>query len=389
LEEANRKNITIRKTWAIYVITKHGVEIARKLHDQLDDVDIYVTHKFGNQLQMDRVYLLNLPMGETTSATFNQYNAHIYIMSIGIVVRMIAPLLRNKKKDPAIICVDDKAQYTIPILSGHVGRGNEYANKISRILENTPVITTASDVGQTFTVDILGRELGWTLDGTDQNVTRACAAVVNQENVLFVQETGERNFWPEEKELPIGVEYATNLDGISIDDFSVLLIATDRDIKKLFPDIYEHAVIYRPRSLVLGIGCDRDTPLEIVEHGIHNVLQENHLDFRCIKEFATIDIKADETAFLLLKEKYAWDLTTYRADELDAVKDIPTPSVTVKKYVGTHGVAEPSAMLSAGTNELIVPKQVYKEDGCKKNVTIAIARIPFPVRIPRETQMVV
>ncbi|GAX61601.1 cobalamin biosynthesis protein [Candidatus Scalindua japonica] len=386
---ARKKNKANRKSWAIYVITKHGVAIARKLRDQLDDADIYVTHKFENQLQMDRVYLLSMPMGETIHATFNQYNAHIHIMSIGVVVRMIAPLLRNKKNDPAIICVDDKAQFTIPVLSGHVGRGNEFANKISQILENTPVITTASDVGQTFTVDILGRELGWILDDTDRNVTRACAAVVNQENVLFVQETGEKNFWPDEKKLPSGVEYATSLDGISVGDFSVFLIATDRDIKRLFPDIYEHAVIYRPKSLVLGMGCDRDTPLEIVEHGIRKVLEENHLEFRCIKGFSTIDIKADEEAFLRLKEKYAWDFTSYRADELDAVKNIPTPSVTVKNYVGTHGVAEPSAMLSAGTNELIVPKQIYKEEGCKKNVTIAIARIPFPLRISREIQTVV
>lgn len=384
----NKQNKANRKSWAIYVITKHGVEIARKLHAQLDDSDIYVTHKFENQLQMDRVYLLSLPMGETISATFNQYNAHIHIMSIGIVVRMIAPLLKNKKNDPVIICVDDKAKFTIPVLSGHVGRGNEYANNISQILNNTPVITTASDVGQTFPVDILGRELGWVLDDMDRNVTRGCAAVVNQENVLFVQETGERNFWPEEKELPSGIEYTKSLDGISVDDYSVILIATDRDIKKLFPDIYEHAVIYRPKSLVLGIGCDRDTPTELVERGIRKVLKENQLEFQCIKGLATIDVKADEEAFLQLKEKYAWDFTTYRADELDAVKNIPSPSATVKKHVGTHGVAEPSAMLSAGTNELIVPKQIYKEDGYKKNTTIAIARIPFPERISHEVRLV-
>ncbi len=385
----NKRDKANRKSWAIYVITKHGVEIARKLRGKLDDADIYVTHKFEDQLQMDRVYPLSIPMGETIHDTFNQYNAHIHIMSIGIVVRMIAPLLKNKKIDPVIICVDDKAEFTIPVLSGHVGRGNEYANNVSKILNNTPVITTASDVCQTFPVDILGRELGWELDDMDRNVTRGCAAVVNQEDVLFVQETGENNFWPEEKELPKGIEYTTSLDGVSVDDFSVILIATDRDIKKLYPDIYEHAVIYRPKSLVLGIGCDRDTPAELVERGIRRVLEEYQLEFRCIKGFATIDVKADEEAFLRLKDKYAWDFTTYRADELDAVKDIPTPSVTVKKHVGTYGVAEPSAMLSAGTNELIVPKQVYKEDGYNKNTTIAIARVPFPARESRDIQMVI
>ncbi|MCP5007567.1 MAG: cobalamin biosynthesis protein [Planctomycetes bacterium] len=372
-----------RKSWAIYVITKHGVAIARRLRDQLDDTDIYVTRKFENQLQMDRVYPLSMPMGETIQATFNQYNAHIHIMSIGVVVRMIAPLLKNKKIDPVIICVDDKAEFTIPVLSGHVGRGNEYANSVSRILDNTPVITTASDVGQTFPVDILGRELGWVLDDMDRNVTRGCAAVVNQENVLFVQETGEVNFWPEEKEWPKGIKYATSLDGIPVYDFSVILIATDRDIKRQYPNIYERAVIYRPKSLILGIGCDRDTPMELIERGIRRVLEENQLDFRCIKGIATIDVKADEDAFAQLIEKYSWDFVTYRADELDEVKNIPTPSSTVKKHVGTYGVAEPSAMLSAGVDVLIVPKQIYTESDQEKHMTIAIARIPFPERILR------
>jgi len=113
---------------------------------------------------------------------------------VGAVVRMIAPLLKDKKTDPAVVCVDDDARYAICVLSGHVGRGNAYTDRIAALLEAQAVITTASDVRGTLTVDILGRELGWTLDDPDRNVTRGSAAVVNAQPVAFVQEAGEPGF---------------------------------------------------------------------------------------------------------------------------------------------------------------------------------------------------
>ena len=131
--------------------------------------------------------------------TFTAYDCHVFVISVGAVVRMIAPLLRNKKVDPAVVCVDDAARFTICVLSGHVGRGNGFTDRVAGILGDQSVVTTASDVLGTLTVDILGRELGWTLDDPDRNVTRGCAAVVNAAPVLFVQETGEPNFWPPEQ----------------------------------------------------------------------------------------------------------------------------------------------------------------------------------------------
>ena len=109
---------------------------------------------------------------------------------------MIAALLKDKKTDPAVICVDDAARFAIlRALSGHVGRGNFFCDRTAEILGAQSVVTTASDAIGTLTVDILGREFGWTLDDPDRNVTRGCAAVVNATPVLFVQETGEPNWW--------------------------------------------------------------------------------------------------------------------------------------------------------------------------------------------------
>ena len=157
-----------RKDYAIYVITKHGLEIAAKIRAALPDADLYVSPKQINDAPGDALPL-SLPMGPTLSATFNQYNCHIHIISVGAVVRMIKDLLVNKKTDPAIVCVDDAARFAICVLSGHVGRGNFFTERIADAIGATPVITTASDVRGTLTVDILGRDLGWTLDDMDRN----------------------------------------------------------------------------------------------------------------------------------------------------------------------------------------------------------------------------
>ncbi|VAX35559.1 Cobalt-precorrin 5A hydrolase [hydrothermal vent metagenome] len=369
-----------RKSWAVYAITKHGLEIGKKLVQDLDDVDFYVSKKFMDQFPDEKAIRLELPMGPELKKTFPQYDAHIFIISVGAVVRMIAPFLKDKKIDPAVLCVDDTASFTIPVLSGHVGRGNEFALKIAKILNNTPVVTTASDVTGTLTVDILGRELGWVLDDMDRNVTSGCAAVVNQESVLIVQETGDPNFWPLDKSLPKGVSYTTSFEGVDVQKYGMILSITDRFIKKKYSEIYDKSVIYRPKSLTLGLGCDRSTPFEVVERGIQKILKEHGLDICCVKIIASVDRKADEKAFLEIADKYGWEFITYSAEELDAIKNMPNPSETVKKFVGTKGVCEPSAVLAAGAKELLIEKKIYKEEKINKNLTVAVARIPFARR---------
>ena len=377
-------NIELRKPLAIYAITKHGLEAGKKLFEQVKDADFFVSEKLFS-LAPAGSKKMGLPMGPDLERNFKAYDCHVFIISIGAVVRMIAPLMENKKVDPAVICVDDNAQFVIPVLSGHVGRANEFTSRFAKILGALPVITTASDVRGTLTVDILGRGLGWILDDPDRNVTRGCAAVVNQQPVLFIQDSGEADFWPLDQELPPGVSYAASFEGITDPErYEIILAATDRDIQPLYPGIWERAVIYRPKTLVLGLGCDSNTPLELVERGIRSTLQSHGLCFNSVKAIASVTKKAEEPAFLQLKEKYGWEFKIFTPEELDAVKSIPNPSETVRHFIGTPGVSEPSAMLAAGAQELIIQKQIYKEPEIPRSMTIAVARIPHPARRPQE-----
>ena len=126
--------------------------------------------------------------------------------------------------------------------------------KVSQILENTPVITTASDVSGTLTVDILGRELGWSLKDIDHNVTAGCAAVVNENPVAFVQETGESNWWPLDKKLPKGVEYFTTLDQVNPENYEMILMASDRsNIDLTHPEHWNKGIVYHPLNLPMAL----------------------------------------------------------------------------------------------------------------------------------------
>ena len=369
----------ISKPFAVYAITAHGIDIGARLKKHLPDCDLFVSTKLLPQAPSGCLEL-PLPMGPKLAKTFTDYDCHIFVVSVGAVVRMIAPLIRDKKIDPAVVCVDDGARWSICLLSGHVGRGNLFTSRVAEILKAQAVITTASDVLGTLTVDILGRELGWTLDDPERNVTKGCAAVVNGRPVMFVQEAGEPHWWDEDKPLPPQVRYTDSLDKVDPDQYDILLIVSDRDIASSHPQHFKNAVVYRPKTLVLGLGCDSGTSAELIERGVRQVLEENQLSKSSVKQIATIDIKKDEPALLALSAKFNWPLLVYPADRLDVVAGIENPSETVKKYTGTRAVAEPAALLASGAPRLLVPKTRYTEQGAGRSMTIAVARVPHKRR---------
>jgi cobalt-precorrin 5A hydrolase len=368
-----------RRPWAIYAITKHGVDIGKRLAAGLPGADLYVSEKLRS-LAPAGAKPLTLPFSPLIAENFRDYDCHIFLVSVGAVVRMIAPHLVSKKVDPAVLCVDDASRFVVSLLSGHVGRGNEFTARVATLIDATPVITTASDVRGTLTVDILGRELGWTLADLDRNVTRGCAAVVNETKVCFVQEAGEPSWWPLDMPLPPGVTYVTSLDAASPTEHEILLVASDRLIERTHPQHYDNAVIYRPKSLVLGLGCDRGTPPLLVERGVRRLLDEAGLSLASVKAIATIDLKADEPAFLELAERHGWPLEIYPAAALDAAEGIENPSEVVRRHVGTRAVAEPAALLAAGAKRLLVAKRKYSEPDCEQSMTMAVARLPHPSR---------
>ncbi|VAX29841.1 Cobalt-precorrin 5A hydrolase [hydrothermal vent metagenome] len=347
---------------ATIAITKHGAAIAQQLSG-----DRFIKSKFKPEGESeDNIIYFDSPIKGLTAEIWPRYDALVYVVSLGAVVRTIAHFLKDKHEDPAIIVVDDKAQFVISVLSGHVGGANELTQKIADQLGAKAIITTASDVGKTIPVDILGRELGWTTEG-EAYITPVSAAVVNEEVVAFVQETGELNWWKRARPLPKNIEL-TSLEKLEAESarFSALLCVTDRIISN--PPIRQ-TVFYRPKSLVLGIGCDRGTSCERIEAFILEILKKEKLSFKSVRNVATAEAKRDEVGLNQFCDKHGFKLICYASEILKGVK-APNPSAMVLKHVGTPGVSEPAAMLSSG-GTLIVPKQKTK------NMTLAVARVSF------------
>ncbi|MGR6546232.1 cobalt-precorrin 5A hydrolase [Paenibacillus tundrae] len=357
--------------YAAVAITKHGVEMVRNMAGQFPGTDVFYMTKFARGDEQQLGY--NMFEGSVKLILpdlFKRYNGIILFISLGAVVRMIAPLLVDKKVDPAVLVIDDRGEHVISVLSGHLGGANELTRQVAEVLGARPVITTASDVQGTIPVDLFGRELGWTVDSFDK-ATPVSAAVVNEEPVALIQETGERNWWKYDKPVPDHIRTFHSMAETESFAFNAALVISDRLLTDEEQQRFmSNGVLYRPKSLVLGMGCNRGTSLEELEQEVLATLAEQSLSVKSVRNIATIDLKKDEEGLLALCQKYGWELVTYSPAELNTVT-LPNPSETVFKYTGAYGVSEPAALLSSGADHWLLEK---KKSG---NLTISIARIPF------------
>jgi cobalt-precorrin 5A hydrolase len=347
---------------AIIAITKQGIAIARKIGQKLDNAQIYVPAKhsdFGSDIMWFKEQT-----GDVITSLFKKYDALICIFSLGAVIRLIAPLVASKKSDPAVLVIDDKANFVISALSGHLGGANELARKVSSFLpDSKPVITTAADVNETIAVDLIGRQFGWEIEN-DQNVTRISALMVNEEKIALYQETGQKDWWLK-PQLPKNVTTVTNLEDLKNPQFKGCLIISD----KLFGDrdLIEKSVIYRPKSLAIGIGLHWTTSKDSIENAIKCVLERNHLSWKCIETVASVDRGATVKGLQEFSKYYNIPVTFFHKESLSQVS-VPNPSDTVLRYEGTPSVSEASAIL-ASQGKLIVPKQKFPPD-----LTVAVAQ---------------
>jgi cobalt-precorrin 5A hydrolase len=347
---------------AIVAITRHGIEIARRIKQGIPEVKIYVPTKH-NDGGNDIIWFTEQST-QLVGELFKTYDALICIFSLGAVIRMVAPHLIDKKSDPAVLVIDDRASNVISALSGHLGGANALARLVASFLGAQPVITTAADVNETIAVDLIGREFNWTIQNFE-NVTKVSAFMVNEEKIAIYQDAGERNWW--HAPLPRNVTVVDSIDKIKSQEFKAGLIISDR-VVVLDQSIISKSVIYRPKSLVVGIGLHWDTSKETIKSGIDTVFKENGLSFQSIRNLASINRKAKVKGLEEFSTQYGIPIEIYEKDRLVSV-DVPNPSATVQKFEGTSSVSEASSLLSS-KGELVVPKQKLPP-----NLTLAVSRI--------------
>ncbi|MCL6593528.1 MAG: cobalamin biosynthesis protein [Alicyclobacillus sp.] len=359
-----------RRPYAVVAITKHGVAIARRLLAQLSDLDVYYPSKFAQGDEAEQgIRLFEGSVVAQVPELFQTYRGLIGVFSLGAMVRLVAPLLQDKKTDPAVVVIDDRARHVISVLSGHLGGANELTLRVARVLGAEPVITTASDVGETLAVDLLGREWGWEIENFDK-VTPVSAAVVNEQRVHIIQEAGERGWWPYTKPMPPHLRVFSNTSAALAEPFAAALVITPRLLTPTEERLLlANGVLYRPKVVVVGIGCNRGTSAEEIDQAIQRVLADAGLSLRSVRNLATIDRKADEPGLLAVCQAYGWPLQTFTAEQLNQVP-LSHPSDTVYRYVGAYGVCEPAARLSSGASTWVVEKV---KSG---NVALSVCLVP-------------
>ena len=212
---------------AVVSITKHGIALAGKVVAALPGAQLFCPEKFrseGEQAAPGAVHCYTGKVGDQVPALFAAFDGIVAIVSLGAVVRLIAPHLKSKEVDPAVVVLDEGGRFAIPILSGHLGGANQLAGHLATALGAQAVLTTASDARETLAVDLLGRELGWVFEATHEALVHASAAVVNDEPVALVQETGSPAWWAGHANgrsgpLPANLHPFTRLEDVDIARF--------------------------------------------------------------------------------------------------------------------------------------------------------------------------
>ena len=233
----------------LLAITKGGVAHAVRLARMLPHATVCTLPKFAADLETlpNEKFICQKTLREEMGGIFGRFDQLVCFVSLGAVVRLVAPHLKDKETDPGVIVVDDAARYVVPMLSGHVGGANVWAERVARLLDATAVLTTASDAGGTLAVDILGRELGWEVEAPKINLTRVAAAVVNHERIAIVQETGSRNWWTRKTPLPANIEILDDLADVKPGYHQALLWITHRTVDASFWTQWpERLIVYRP-----------------------------------------------------------------------------------------------------------------------------------------------
>ncbi len=291
------------------------------------------------------------PAGAFYGRLFHWADALIFVGACGIAVRKIAPHLQSKQSDPAVLCLDELGSFVIPLLSGHIGGANALARQLAAALEASPVISTATDINDRFSVDSWATENGFFL--SDMQLAKAVSAAILEQELPLASDLPVRTPLP---------------PGLFAGESGPLGICISWEEKSPF----DKTLRLIPPLLHLGIGCRKGTPAEAIGRAVDAVLKENKIDRRAIRCAASIELKAEEAGLLDYCRQNGWPLSFYSAAELAAVPGDFSPSPFVQSVTGVDNVCERAALL--GAKRLLVPKSAA--DG----VTVAIAAEEREVR---------
>lgn len=360
---------------AVITLTGAAALLGQKVKNKFSQTDLYVSGRFKGEYQ--DCFFVGEDFSGFVALLWDRYSHFVFIMASGIVVRAIAPLLKNKKIDPAVVVLDEKGDFAISLVSGHAGGANALARKLAVKLGATPVITTASDIQGIPSIDELARKWYCVLEHS-QDLKKITWSVLHGEKIAILTS------------VKLEVDFPPNVQVYAIDKINksflacrgvVYIIEKTLDfagesacqLDSLEPGKLEFAqelpyVVLRPRNIIVGIGCRRGTPKENIRYAIENTLENAGISINSIACLATITVKSDEKGLIEAAEELGVSVRIITPEEIQAVEGQFKGSDFVKKQVGVGAVAEPAAWLAAKKPEIITGKNKYP------GITVAVVK---------------
>ena len=282
---------------------------------------------------------------------WKMFDGFVFIGAMGICVRTIAPLVNDKHEDPAVVCVDSMGLNAISVLSGHVGGANDLAREVAAILGAREVITTQSDNAGLWALDTFAERFNWAI-ASDDDMNECIFAFVNRQPTALLMEICDEGTDYLEKTLPEHVTIVKSLEEVDPEKFKLVILVTPYNLCVPY-GVLELHFVPMVASLGFGLASHPDDYEDIYDEIDEAMSQIGVLP--CYKRYCTIDVKKDEEFCAMLVDDLGEELVFYSAEELAKV-EVPNPSKTVEKHVGTPSVCEAAAILGANNGKLIVPK---------------------------------
>jgi len=305
---------------AVITVTENGDNIASLIKNKFDEVVIYSKFKCED-----------FNFKEVVKKAFLNYDGVVFITSTGIAVRAIVPYVKSKDKDPAVITIDNSGKFVISLLSGHLGGANELTLNIANLIDATPVITTATDNLGVVAPDMVAKDNNLVIDDL-KDAKRIASLLVKGEKVCF---------YDEDKIIPTPNGYINDLDKA----LGVLYVTNKCNLEKI--QHIDSLKLIR-KNIVLGIGCKKDFPEEVMRERVLETLKHYNIDYRSIKSIGTVEIKKNEKAIISLGKFLNCNVNIFTIDEIRVIQHKFTGSDFVEKTIGVRTVCEPCTELQGG-----------------------------------------
>lgn len=323
---------------AVVTVTEKGVRKGLKIQEKID-CDVFTISKF----MKEKTLLIENGLQNFFEKNLLKYDTFLFITASGIAVRTIAPFIKSKDKDPAVLTMDEEGNFIISLLSGHLGGANEAAKILGEITGAVPVISTASDVSGKIAVDTIAMKINGKLESLESAKKVTSLIVAGKEVDIKVPENMEN-------ENPQGVILISNRKNI--------------EIAKIIP-----------QNIVVGIGCKKNKEAEKIIDAVKDSFEKLNLCEESIRVFATVDIKENEAGIIGTAEYFGKELKIISRDDIQKIENNFETSQFVKKSIGVGAVSAPCAFIAGkGRGKFLAEKLKYEgitisifEEETKKN----------------------